>query len=177
MVSLPSLLPASSFPLPFLEFMVNNKGKTLVLRVLAYTFKLGKQRQEDLWEFEASHAHISSSRPAKDTQLNSVSNKEMKIQIETTATKYLLTLRNSIIRSVWGNSSVWLLFLLKLEIKVFKNISETDLQLSQEKCFLDKLVLILCSWDWKSLIRILWYVPEGNIPLRTSLAGRHWSPG
>lgn len=55
---------------------------------MTYTFKLGKQRQEDLWEFEARHAHISSFRPAKDTQLNSVSNKEIKIQIKTTATKH-----------------------------------------------------------------------------------------
>lgn len=75
-------------PFLFLEFMVNNKGKILVLRVMTYTFKLGKQRQEDLWEFEARHAHISSFRPAKDTQLNSVSNKEIKIQIKTTATKH-----------------------------------------------------------------------------------------
>ena len=80
--------------------MGNNKARILVLMAVAYTFKLGKQRQEDLWEFEASHAHISSSRPAKDIQLNSVSDKETKIQIKTTATKHSLTLRNSVIRYV-----------------------------------------------------------------------------
>lgn len=96
---------------------------------MAHTFKPGRQRQEDLWEYEASHAYTSSSMPAKDAQWNSVSNNEIKIQVKTN--KILVSIEEFDHLEVYMSKLLsWLAITSTTEKlnKLLENVSETRLK-------------------------------------------------